>query len=72
MNVVPAFEMFMTQLEGLAWLRPALEPLTTAALVVAYKYYNKMDCSDAYVITLCKFPQPDLQLIKSGVEMRML
>jgi hypothetical protein len=55
MLVIPAFEMFMTRMEDLLKANPHLEPMIKACLEVAYKYYNRLDCSTAYKIANCKY-----------------
>ena len=49
------FEMFMTELENLGEQHSVLRPWTGIALHWATKYYIRMDDTDAYVITMCKF-----------------
>jgi hypothetical protein len=45
----------MTQLEVLGKKHTLLRPLMKAALKFAYKYYKRMDDTDAYVVTMCKY-----------------
>lgn len=54
-GVVPSFERMMTKLEKLAERRPALAPAINIGLEFAYKYYKKMDETDAYIVSMCKY-----------------
>ena len=49
------FEMFMTELENLGEQHKVLKPWTEIGLRWAIKYYIRMDDTDAYVISMCKF-----------------
>jgi hypothetical protein len=49
------FEMFMTSLERLGKQHKILKPWTDVGLHWATKYYDRMDDTDAYVVTMCKF-----------------
>jgi hypothetical protein len=49
------FEKFMTGLEELGREHTILKPWTDIGLRWATKYYIRMDDTDAYVVTMCKF-----------------
>lgn len=53
-GAIPVFEMFMTTWEKLAMKNPKLKPIVQAGLEWAYKYYNRMDHTKAYVVAMCK------------------
>jgi hypothetical protein len=54
-GVLPCFEMLMTQWENLAKDMPKLKPYIQPGLDSAYKYYNRMDDTKAYVVAMCTF-----------------
>ena len=49
---IPAFEKFMTGWETLRDRNPQLAKIINVGLDAAYKYYKKMDWTDAYVIAM--------------------
>jgi hypothetical protein len=49
------FEMFMTEWEKLGKRHIILRPWTQIGLEWATKYYIRMDETDAYIVTMCKF-----------------
>ena len=51
-GAIPSFEMYMTRWENMIRECPRLEPLIQPGLDWAYKYYNRMDRTRAYVITM--------------------
>jgi len=51
---IPTFEVFMSAWEKLAKGNQRLEKFIQPGLDWAYKYYDRMDCTRAYVITMCK------------------
>jgi hypothetical protein len=51
-GAVPAFEMFMTRWESLIQDHPRLKPLIQPGLDCAYKYYGRMDRTQAYIIAM--------------------
>lgn len=53
-GVLPAFEVFLTKWEKLATVKPWLKPYIDEGLSWAYKYYQRMDLTKAYVIAMCK------------------
>lgn len=53
-GAIPAFEIFMTKWEKLAEGRSNLSPMVKEGLVSAYKYYDRMDQTRAYVVAMCK------------------
>jgi hypothetical protein len=53
-GAIPSFERMMTRLEKLAVLQPHLAPAINVGLKFAYKYYRKMDNTDAFVIAMCE------------------
>jgi len=53
-GAIPAFEMFMTRWEKLKEEKPHLAQFIDKGLDSAYKYYNRMDRTDAYIIAMCK------------------
>jgi hypothetical protein len=52
-GVLPSFEMLMTRWEKLAKDAPALKKYIKPGLQKAYEYYNRMDETKAYVISMC-------------------
>lgn len=52
-GTLPAFEIFLTKMEKLAKVKPRLKPFIDEGLKFAYKYYKRMDDTDAYVIAMC-------------------
>lgn len=53
-GAIPAFESFMTKWEKLGKGNLSLSPMVNAGLKSAYKYYNRMDHTKAYVVAMCK------------------
>ena len=54
-RAIPSFEMFMTEWERLGASFPELKPWIDIGLKWAKKYYVRMDDTDTYVVTMCKF-----------------
>ena len=54
-GAIPAFEIFLTKMEKLAEVKPHLKLFIDEGLSFAYKYYNRMDQTNAYVIAMCRF-----------------
>lgn len=55
-GTIPSFERFMTSWEKLA-KKPEnqhLAPAINVGLKFAYKYYNKMDDTSAYIVAMCE------------------
>jgi hypothetical protein len=52
-GAIPVFETFMTKWEKLA-KNPRSKPIVDAGLEWAYKYYERMDRTKAYVVAMCK------------------
>lgn len=52
---IPSFEIFMTTWEFLAEKHPHLAPYVEEGLSYAREYYNKMDCTKAYIIAMGKY-----------------
>jgi len=53
-GTIPLFEMFMTSWEDLLERHPNLAKYIEPGLEWAYKYYGRMDRTQAYIITMCK------------------
>ena len=53
-GAIPFFEHMMTCLEKLSLQQPTLAPAIKAGLGVAYKYYKKMDDTNAYIVAMCE------------------
>jgi hypothetical protein len=53
-GTIPTFERFMTAWERLAARNKSLAPAIRKGLDAAYKYYKRMDNTDAYVVAMCK------------------
>lgn len=53
-GTIPLFEKLMSRLENLRDRNPELAPAIQAGLSFAYKYYNKMDNTSAYVVSMCQ------------------
>jgi len=51
-GAIPAFEMFMTSWEEITWKHPRLKQLIDPGLQWAFKYYNRMDRTRAYIIAM--------------------
>lgn len=51
-GAIPAFEMFMTTWEDMVEKHRNLKQLIQPGLNVAYEYYNRMDRTRAYAITM--------------------
>lgn len=54
-HAISSFEMFMTDWEILGAEHSILKFWTDIGLDWAKKYYIRMDETDAYVVTMCKF-----------------
>lgn len=54
-SAVAIFEIFMSQWEELGEEHPKLTPWIKVGLVWAKKYYNLMDDTDAYIVTMSEF-----------------
>lgn len=54
-RAISEFEMLMTQWETLGACHNVLKFWTEVGLDWAKKYYVRMDDTDAYVVTMCKF-----------------
>ena len=54
-RAITHFEMLMTDWEDLAKQYKLLEPWINIGLQWATKYYIRMDDTEAYVITMCKY-----------------
>lgn len=52
-GTIPLFEKLMTRLENLKKKQPDLAPPIEAGLKFAYKYYNRMDSTSVYVVSMC-------------------
>ncbi len=61
-ETLPAFERFMTLWEKIRDKFPNLKPLIEPGLQSAYKYYNRMDNTKAYVVAMCKYPVDPLEI----------
>ena len=53
-GAIPSFERMMIRLEKLSLWQPTLTPAIKAGLGVAYKYYKKMDDTNAYIVAMCE------------------
>ena len=53
-GTIPSFERFMTSWEKLAKKNQHLAPAIKVGLKFAYKYYNKMDDTSAYMVAMCE------------------
>jgi hypothetical protein len=53
-GAIPAFEMFMTHWEKLKEEKPHLAQFIDKGLDSAYKYYKRMDRTDAYIVAMRK------------------
>lgn len=51
-GTIPSFEMFMTRWEDIIWDHPHLERFVRPGLDLAYKYYGRMDHTQAYFIAM--------------------
>jgi len=54
-RAIASFEMLMTEWERLGDQYHVLKPWTEIGLRWAKKYYVRMDDTEAYVVTMCKF-----------------
>jgi hypothetical protein len=54
-GTIPAFEQFMTFWEQLGLRNPRVRKYTQEGLDWAYKYYNKMDDTSAYIVSMCMY-----------------
>jgi hypothetical protein len=52
-GTVPVFEIFLTKLETLAKAKPRLKDCIEEGLRFAKKYYQRMDDTGAYVVSMC-------------------
>ena len=52
-HAIASFEMLMTEWEKLGEQYSTRRPWTEVGLKWAKKYYNRMDDTNAYVITMC-------------------
>jgi hypothetical protein len=52
LGAIPSFKMFMTSWEQLPSKNPCLKTLVQPGLNLAYKYYDRMDCTVSYVIAM--------------------
>ena len=52
---VPMFELLMSSWEKLAADVPHLKPWIDHALGWVYKYYQRMDSKNVYILAMCKF-----------------
>lgn len=53
-GAILAFETFMTKWEKIVKEHDRLKPMVQEGLDCAYKYYDKMDQTKAYIIAMCK------------------
>ena len=53
---IPAFELFMTSWERLPEKHPRLKSWIDIGLGWAHEYYSRMDLTDAYIISMGKWP----------------
>ena len=53
-GAVPTFECFMTSWERLAEKNQHLAPAIKVGLKFTYKYYKRMDSTDAYMVSMCE------------------
>jgi hypothetical protein len=53
-GAILAFETFMTKWEKLAEEHPRLKLIIREGLEWAYKYYDRMDHTKAYIVAMCK------------------
>ena len=61
---IPAFEMFMSSWEQLAEKIPRLKPFIDEGLKWAFKYYERMDRTDAYIVAMTINPAVRTSWIK--------
>lgn len=61
-HAIIEFEKFMTELERLGDAEPFLKPWTDIGVRWATKYYIRMDDTEAYVVSMCKFLIDELPL----------
>lgn len=54
-SAIPAYEKFMSRWERAAAKNPTLAPAINEGLKYAYKYYGRMDQTDAYVVAMCEY-----------------
>jgi hypothetical protein len=57
-GAIPAFEMFMTKWELVMEKNDKLKKYIKPGLECAYKYYGRMDRTNAYIISMCKCYSP--------------
>ena len=57
-GAIPVFEMFMTQWEHIGDSHAETKEWVDVGLSWATKYYNRMDCTQAYIIAMCEFVSP--------------
>jgi hypothetical protein len=53
-SAIPAFKMFMSSWEQLAAKHPRLSPWIDIGMAKATEYYKQMDCTSAYIMTMCE------------------
>lgn len=53
-GAIPAFELFMTNWEKLGRDYPRFKNVVKNGLYWAYKYYARMDRTQAYIVAMCK------------------
>jgi len=56
LHTIIYFKMLMTEWESLGEQHKILKPWTEISLRWATKYYIKMDNTNVYIVTMCKFP----------------
>ena len=54
-GAIPAFEMFMTKWEKLGSQHHHLKPFIQPGLDWAYIYYDRMDRTTAYIVSMCEW-----------------
>lgn len=53
-GIIPSLEQMMTCLKKLARQEPTLVLAIKVSLKYTYKYYKKMDDTDAYIVRMCE------------------
>ena len=53
-SVISAFKNFITKWEKVVEGKLNLLPMVQKGLMLAYKYYNHMNQTRAYIVTICK------------------
>jgi hypothetical protein len=64
-GAIPCFELFMTAWEQLGAKNPDMEPFIAVGLARAVKYYEKMDKTRAYVVSMGEWSSYSLLCILS-------